>query len=321
MEDTQVIDSGASAETTETQETTVEQTQESAPLNSEAVVSKPEVGTDKTNQQPTKEEIYDALKDERAKRMWMNDKGSIDYNKIYKSYRNLEKMHEPLKKQYSTIEATFKELGIPLDPVQIKGIAQEYNQLKDPNNPVKQRADYFSVWSDNPIYRNDVIAFYENLEKREMQRQFPGMNEEQIKKQVELENKVKSFEQFQAKQQEQEKFQSDVSTAKEGWNKIKKLADSRGFSFTDEIAENIMSVMNKNKIDTKYLYHTFIELYGEQLDKTLTERTEKSVMERLNKNKQAGVISGNPSAKPTVSGNTGSLRDRISKAVEKMGIT
>lgn len=318
----EILDSGASTETQNNEATTVEQTQDASAIAShEATISKPEPGTDKTIQQPTKEEILDWQKDERFKRMWINEKKEGDPNRLYKSYRNLEKMHEPLKKQYSVIESTFKELGIPLDPIQIKAIAKEYNELKDPNNPVKQRADYFSVWLDNPLYQQKVTNFYNELEKAEMQRQFPGMNDEQIKKQVELENKVRSFEQYQQKQQQQEKFQSDISTAKEGWTKIKKLADSRGFAFTDEIAENIMSVMNKNQIDTKYLYHTFIELYGEQLDKTLTERTEKSVMERLNKNKQAGVISSTSSAKPAVSTGSGNLRDSIRKAVEKMGIT
>jgi hypothetical protein len=279
----------------------------------------PVEGSGKQPAKPDTEEVFDWTKDARYVKMWKKDP-----NGIYKSYRNAEKMIEPLKSELSElkkkqdeINALAKEFGIT--PEQLKEVLTEHKVFKDPNHVDNQRLGYLNTFLDNPVYQQEVVNFFNELEQKELQRLYPNMNAEQIKKQVELDNKVKELEAANEKNQHEKLVAQFSAELESNVDRAKKYAESRGFDFTDEIKNELLEYCDKNEIPTKYIYSTFVEKYSEPLDKAYADKVQQGQLQNLNKNKGSVTIPAktkSPDGKPT-----GSLRERLSKAVEKMGIT
>jgi hypothetical protein len=303
--------------TTATEETTPVVTAGTSP---DQTTSQPPVGTTQPVATPTAEEVYDWSKDERFEKMWKKDP-----NGLYKSYRNIEKMVEPMKTELGTvkqqnqaIQEVCEEFGITTE--QLKDIFTEHKTLKDPDHPENKSKNYFQSWLGNDMYKDKVLGFFQELEKTELQRLYPNMNAEQIKKQVEMEQRLAKMEAEDQKRKDEAFVKDSTATINSGVDKAKKYAEARGFTFDDKVSVDLLDYCQQNGIDPKFVYHAFIEKYGEQLDKTYADRIKSEQLKALEKNKGDVVLGGGAST--TVSaeplGTMDSLKKGLREAVNKM---
>ena len=250
------------------------------------ITPKVEETPDKTIEaKPSQQEVYDWMKDARYGKMWK------DPNDVYKSYRQLEKFkaeqHDPLKKQFDFVVKSLKEDGYSVE--QIKDILKENKQWKDPENLTVHNGTYVNKWLDNPMYKEDVMGFFKELDTRELQRMYPNMTQEQIEK---FEAQKKEVDDLKA-WKEEESHRVMVSDYRHGidesMKKIKELSQSRGFEFNEnEFYDHCM----KNSIDPKYMLHEFRNLHDEAMEKTYRERIQSETLDNVKKNKGASIIDG-----------------------------
>jgi hypothetical protein len=258
---------------------------------------------------PTEEEILNWEKDKRFNKMWKNP------NDLYKSYIEMEKwkasQHDPLKQQYDNLVKLFSDND--LDPRNLNDYINEYKKFKDPNNPLIARANYLSSWLENPLYKDKLVAIFEDLENQELQRKYPNMGAEERAKMIEMEGKLSEYDKkFQIA--EREKLTNTyVTEITEGLEKCKQLAEKRGFGFPDNIQKALLAYCEQNEIPARYIYHAFLDKYGEQLDKSFAEKTEKGVLEKLNKNKSEGIVNAGSNKKTSPKGQ--SFRERLFNAL------
>lgn len=256
---------------------------------------------------PTEEEILNWEKDKRFNKMWKTP------NDLYKSYTEMEKWkaahHDPMKQQFDTLTKIFSDNG--MDSRNLSDYINEFRELKDPNNPLTARANYLTQWLENPLYKDKLVAMFDELENQELQRKYPNMGAEERAKMIEMEGKLNEYDKkFQVA--EQEKLSTTYFTEiKDGLEKCKQLAEKRGFQFPDNIQKHLLAYCEKNKIPSRYIYHTFLDKYGDQLDKSFADKTEKGVLEKLNKNKSAGIVNAGSNKKLSPKGQT--FRERLSR--------
>lgn len=261
---------------------------------------------------PTPQEIADWQKDERFERMWKKDP-----NGLYKSYTELEKVYNPLKEKHTALEtqvnevsALFKEMGIEPTKEQIKAVLDELKGFKDPNNIVNKRNDFLGHWLDDESryrkYGTKIDTFFNDLQMEEWREKFPGMTTEQIQHQIDLEKKVEKFENFQATEQSKQ-------TMGENLSKIQTLCNRYGFAFSTDIKTQFLNDCMKKGVSTREVYHTFIDQFGEQLEKSLRDKVQKEQLQNLEKNKQ-GVIPAAGGTKPPDNNAKMSFRDKALKA-------
>jgi len=307
--------SSLTPETTETQTTQLETGQD---ISNEVSVS---------GQQPVKastQEILDWTKDERHGRMWSN-KGVGDPNKLYKSYKELEKVYTPLKsesetlkKQIATLSEFFKQYELEPDIGKLKPIFDEYKTLKDPENPEMKALEELKYWVQNEATSEQVLKFFNQLRQEEMSRKYPGWNAEQIQKQIEIERKIKNLEEKEQQDTVKADYETSLKTINEQCDRAKKYAENKGFVFTDDIRNTLLDHCMKNNIDPKYVYSEFVNLYDEQVSKSFEEKIKQDQLKGLNKNKGNVVM---PAKTTAPAKGTGSLRDKFADIVDKMGIT
>lgn len=282
------------------------------------------------------QEILDWMKDERKVRMWKgNDKVDAYINanpeakkfldNIYKSYRNIEKVHDPIKKkaeslegQISTLSEFMKQYGVEPDIEKLKPVLDEYKTFKDPENPEMQALAELKYWVQNEATGQQVLKFFDQLRQEEMHRKYPGWNAEQIQKQIEIERKIKNLEEKEQKDAQKTEYETSLKTINEQCARAKKYAESKGFVFSDDIRSSLLDHCMKNNIDPKYVYSEFVNQYDEQVSKSFEEKIKQDQLKGLNKNKGEVVIPAK-TAKP--SSVPGSLREKFESIVDKMGIT
>lgn len=243
--------------------------------------------------------------DGRFGKIWKKETFTDD---LAKSYYNLEKQYKPMAEQYKHYNSTFKELGI--EPAKLPEIYKEYQTLKDPNHPNNQKASYLDRWLNDPIHKTDVENFFQQKEMAELQRQFPNMNREQIEKQMELEEKVNRFESERQKQEDEKYLQSFTSQLTQQTEKNRKLAESVGFVYSDEIHKAVMEAVAKHDQEYGYpmtAHEAFLQLYGEQIETARTQKLEADFLKR----QQAKGNSGGPARNGKPTSPTMSLVDKF----------
>lgn len=266
----------------------------------------------------TEQEILDYKNDPRWGKFWKTE------NDLYKGYREIEKLqkskYDPIIKQHEGLINQLKENGFSLE--QISEVLTEYKSFKDPENPLIANGNYVNKWLGNPLYENAVANFFKDLENKELQRKYPNMTEEQIQKQIVLESRLEALEN-EKKQQDYSK-QVDVysNNIDEGLKKAESYAKSKGLEFSDDIRKNLLEYCDKNEILPKFVFHAFLDLYHEQLEKASAELYEKKTLEKTSKIKNAGILNGNNDSLKPVSNKVDtfdSLKDSIRNGLKKMG--
>lgn len=237
---------------------------------------------------PSSKEVFDWTKDARYGKMWK------DPNDMYKSYRSMERFkaekHDPLKKQYDTIVNELKESGYGIE--HIKEILSDNKKWNDPENQVVSSGNYLQNWLNNPLYKTEVINYFEELQNRENQRQHPNWTNEQITEWNAQKSKVAQLE-AEREESNRTRMVSDYKTTiSDSMEKITKLADSRGFNFDLKLQNEFYDHCMKNGIDPKYMLHEFRNLHDEALEKTNRERIQNEMLESVKKNKGASIVDG-----------------------------
>lgn len=247
------------------------------------------------------QEDWDYTKDSRWAKdgktgMWKEPKD------IYKSYRNMEKVYEPIKgikTEYDNLQNVFKQHGI--EPAKLNDYISEYQQLKDPRNPRNMVADYFTQYLERqdtrpvvegffsflekPEYQPYIMNFLNELQTTENQKLYPGMNAEMIAQHKAMEQKVSQFEKMFNEQKQQEEAQKRNQLIDEKIQEINNFAKTEGMTVTNEMFSELGKYCAMNGLtDPKHLMLAFKELYGKQIDEIRLKRHEAGLLKRLNKN-------------------------------------
>ena len=308
-------------------------TPEAAPAAVETPEVTPEPATE-IGKQPensaSPQEILDWRKDPRYGKMWnkgnkvqfSEDQHKVINDEFYKSYRNIEKVWEPTKKELETLKkdkeamtALAKEYGISIE--KLKDVLEEHKTFKDPDNPVISRGNYLSAWFDNeklaPLYKDKVTNFFKGLETEEMQRQYPGMNDVQIKEMVELKQKVQAIEAQKKEEARTTSIKEQQSLIDKNINRGKEYAKAKGFEITVDMENKLIDFCKENKVFPKDVFYAFREMFDEQIDKVYSEKVKAGTLQNLDKNKNSVVLKPGEQAKPVNAGG-GTLLEKLSRA-------
>ena len=245
-------------------------------------------GTDTTVSQPANLEEWQ--KDGRYGKMWKKP------DDVYSSYTSLEKSFNDVKPKYNALVKLLKENGF-----QENTLADELKKFEDYRNPQSRRNqiyNYINEWLENQMYSPRIMQFFEQLEQEELQRLYPNMSAEQIKKQQEMEAKLKQLEATEKQRQDQIETQKILNEINKGVENCEKLANEYGFKLTQDVKNYLFDYCGKNDIDPKYFELVFRKLYGKQL----LEARDKKIIENQQKNQkkleQAQILGGGNSNQP-----------------------
>lgn len=227
--------------------------------------------------------IDDWTKDQRYEKSWTKDP-----NRLYKSYRDMEKTYNPLKQRAELYDNKFKTYGLELE--KFDDIAKEYQSLKDPNRRENQVVSYFDKWLGNPLYKQQVEEFFSALEKKELQAKW-GDNIP-----PEVLTKLEKFEQFQTKSEKekqdrefQEKLGKTTELINEQVGKIEAYAKKYGLLYDDATHKDLIDYCRKNEIDPKYLFREFKEWAEPEVEKFIRNETEAQTAKRLQEKRKEGI--------------------------------
>ena len=241
-------------------------------------------GTEQVNQNTNLEEWQ---KDSRYGKMWNKA------DDLYNSYKSLETSFQDINPKYKALVKTLKDNGF-----QAENLADELKKYADYRNPesrINQVYNYIDKLLNNEIYSGRVIQFFNQLEAEELQRLYPNMSAEQIKKQQDLEaqlNQLKSAEQQRQEQQYMTETTNQIQTA---LNDCETMAKEYGFKMTDEVKSYLLTYCRDNNVNPKYIKNEFMNLYGKQLREARDKKILANYDERKQKIKSATIISGGAS--------------------------
>ena len=241
-------------------------------------------GTEQVNQNTNLEEWQ---KDSRYGKMWNKA------DDLYNSYKSLETSFQDINPKYKALVKTLKDNGF-----QAENLADELKKYADYRNPesrINQVYNYVDKLLNNELYSNRVIQFFNQLEAEELQRLYPNMSAEQIKKQQDLEaqlNQLKSAEQQRQEQQYMTETTNQIQTA---LNDCETMAKEYGFKMTDEVKSYLLTYCRDNNVNPKYIKNEFMNLYGKQLREARDKKILANYDERKQKIKSATIISGGAS--------------------------
>lgn len=223
-------------------------------------------------------------KDSRYGKMWKKT------DDLYNSYKSLENKFQDVNPKYTGLLKVLKENGF-----QAENLADELKKYADYRNPesrVNQVYNYVNGYLENKLYSDRVLQFFQQLEAEELQRLYPNMSAEQIKKQQEMEAKLQQLEATE-KQRAEEKAIADITNqAMQGLSDCEKLAKEYGFKMTDEVKDYLLTYCSKNDVEPKYIKSVFRELYGKQLLEARDKKILANYSARKQKIKDAEIISG-----------------------------
>ena len=241
-------------------------------------------GTEQVNQNTNLEEWQ---KDGRFGKMWHKA------DDLYNSYKSLETNYQDVNAKHKALIKILKDNGF-----QENSLADELKKFEDYRNPESRRNqvyDYIERWLSNEMYSPRITQFFNQLEAEELQRLYPNMSAEQIKKQQDLEaqlNQLKSAEQQRQEQQYMTETTNQIQTA---LNDCETMAKEYGFKMTDEVKSYLLTYCRDNNVNPKYIKNEFMNLYGKQLREARDKKILANYDERKQKIKSATIISGGAS--------------------------
>lgn len=301
------------------------ETTETAEVSDELVSQESEVQDSKANvqgeQQITEtepEQEWDWTKDERHARMWKEDP-----NGMYKSYRNLEGEYEKvksLKNDYTSLTSKFEERGLKVD--ELDNYFNEYKELKDPNNPRNQDMAILEDFMSDSETEQKIGNFFRELQTEKLQRQFPGMNQEQIQSQVKMTEELSELKKAEEQRQYESKTKEYTQQILGNTKKMVEFASDRGFEVTDNIKNEVLDYCTKNQIPPNAIFATFLEKYGDKVFEAQENKMRDNYTKKLNGNDKTII----PSAKKTGGASNGTssaenknrLNDIIRNSLNKL---
>ena len=256
----------------------------------ETLLTETETGNEPVNQ-TTEAKVYNWETDKRYGKMWKNP------NDLYKSYRSMEEQYPTLKKQLEEEQMSKKTLYDLLEKNGFKPetFADELEKIKpyrDENSEINQVYNYWNKWAGNDLYKDKIAQFYQELEMQDIQRQYPNMNAEQIKKQMELEKQVQELKTFKQQQEQTKYVEETKGTIQSNLGEVEKFAGSFGYKLTPEVKNFLLDHCAKNGIDPKYIKSEFFSLYQEELMKARDKKIEGNIKVNKEKQKSGTILNG-----------------------------
>lgn len=246
-------------------------------------------GTEQVNQDTNLEEWQ---KDSRYGKMWNKA------DDLYNSYKSLETNFQDINPKYKALVKTLKENGF-----QAETLADELKKYADYRNPesrINQVYNYIDKLLNNEIYSGRVIQFFNQLEAEELQRLYPNMSAEQIKKQQDLEAQLNQLKSAEQQRQEKQYMTETTNQINNALADCDNFAKEYGFKMTDEVKSYLLTHCRDNNIDPRYIKNEFMNLYGKQLREARDKKILAAHDERKQKLKSAQIVSagagkvGNP---------------------------
>lgn len=266
-------------EQNQTQEVQEQQPEQNVDVNS---TNEGETGTDNTVNPNTNLEEWQ--KDSRFGKMWNKA------DDLYNSYRSLEKSSQENNAKHNALLKVLKENGFQADTLADE--LKKYADYRNPESKINQVFNYINGLLNNDLYSQRVLQFFNQLEAEELQRLYPNMSAEQIKKQQELEQRLQKFEKAEQERKYQAGVQNDINTAIKGLQDCETLANEYGFKMTDEVKNYLLNYCRDNNVDPKYIKSVFTDLYRKQLLEARDKKIIANYSARKQKIKDAQIISG-----------------------------
>lgn len=223
-------------------------------------------------------------KDSRYGKMWNKA------DDLYNSYKSLETKFQDVNPKYTGLLKILKENGF-----QAENLADELKKYADYRNPesrINQVYNYVDKLLNNNLYSDRVLQFFNQIEAEELQRLYPNMSAEQIKKQQELEAKLQQLETTERQRQEEKYMADTTAQITNGLTECDNLAKEYGFKMTDEVKNYLLTYCRDNNIEPRYIKSVFRELYGKQLLEARDKKILANYSARKQKIKDAEIISG-----------------------------
>lgn len=223
-------------------------------------------------------------KDSRYGKMWNKA------DDLYNSYKSLETKFQDVNPKYTGLLKILKENGF-----QAETLADELKKYADYRNPesrINQVYNYVDKLLNNNLYSDRVLQFFNQIEAEELQRLYPNMSAEQIKKQQELEAKLQQLETTERQRQEEKYMADTTAQITNGLTECDNLAKEYGFKMTDEVKNYLLTYCRDNNIEPRYIKSVFGELYGKQLLEARDKKILANYSARKQKIKDAEIISG-----------------------------
>jgi hypothetical protein len=223
-------------------------------------------------------------KDSRYGKMWNKA------DDLYNSYKSLETKFQDVNPKYTGLLKILKENGF-----QAENLADELKKYADYRNPesrINQVYNYVDKLLNNNLYSDRVLQFFNQIEAEELQRLYPNMSAEQIKKQQELEAKLQQLETTERQRQEEKYMADTTAQITNGLTECDNLAKEYGFKMTDEVKNYLLIYCRDNNIEPRYIKSVFRELYGKQLLEARDKKILANYSARKQKIKDAEIISG-----------------------------
>ena len=249
-------------------------------------------GKEKTNEpleepqgEPKKELEFDWTKDGRYEKMWNKDP-----NQLFKSNKELEKQldeYRPYKTDLENIKSKIEGQGIDIN--KLDDYIKEYQELKSPDNPKNQDLEFIYSFLEKPEYADKIANFFRDLSLSDLQSRFPNMNHEQIQRQLQVENELKSLREEREQEKQEKNRQEFFKRQESGVKKIKEFSDTRGFVMNDEQLSRFVDSATKEGVTPENYHAHFIYMFGKELDEAYNRKMEESYLKRLNNNKKATI--------------------------------
>lgn len=278
--------------------------QPNQPVDNANVTNQDGEGTDNTANQTANLEAWQ--KDGRYGKMWKNP------DDVYNSYTSLEKSFNELSPKYKSLLKTLKDNGFN----NVDTLADELKQFADYRNPesrINQLVSYMEKWLNSDIYSQRVLQFFNQIEAEELQRLYPNMSAEQIKKQQELEQKLQRLELEEKQRKQEANLQNDISIIKKGIQDCQAIANEYGFKLTQEVENYLYDYCGKNNIAPEYIEFVFRKLYGKQLLEARDKKIIANQQANQQKLQQAQILGGGSSNQPNNSNM--SSKDKFTKGI------
>lgn len=223
-------------------------------------------------------------KDSRYGKMWNKA------DDLYNSYKSLETKFQDVNPKYTGLLKILKENGFKAETLADE--LKKYADYRNPESRINQVYNYVDKLLNNNLYYDRVLQFFNQIEAEELQRLYPNMSAEQIKKQQELEAKLQQLETTERQRQEEKYMADTTAQITNGLTECENLAKEYGFKMTDEVKSYLLTHCRDNNIEPRYIKSVFRELYGKQLLEARDKKILANYSARKQKIKDAEIISG-----------------------------
>ena len=223
-------------------------------------------------------------KDSRYGKMWNKA------DDLYNSYKSLETKFQDVNPKYTGLLKILKENGFKAETLADE--LKKYADYRNPESRINQVYNYVDKLLNNNLYSDRVLQFFNQIEAEELQRLYPNMSAEQIKKQQELEAKLQQLETTERQRQEEKYMADTTAQITNGLTECDNLAKEYGFKMTDEVKSYLLTYCRDNNIEPRYIKSVFRELYGKQLLEARDKKILANYSARKQKIKDAEIISG-----------------------------